>query len=625
MTIRWKLFLIISCAVAAPVATLAAWLSASQLATLDEQITSKAVSLARILADEMQPAVAFDDAQTAREALASAATDTDVAYGALYRADRTTVAHLGWDGGGAPDLARVGVDHREGRVRVVAPVASPEGPRGTLVLDVSTAVVAEERAAITRRAVFVGGGALLLGCLAAWLVGVSLARRLGRVKAHAVRVAAGDLSETRATDTAPDEIGDLARAVQEMVQVVERKVTERTADLEASRERFRALVEGTRTVPWQLDVATQEITYIGPRVAEVLGGAPADWLVRRHWDRHMSVEDMAHVDAALGEVARTGADAEYEFRVRRDDGRMVSLRSVASLTDHDGRPTVFGFMLDITRQRELEAELQQAQKLESVGRLAAGVAHEINTPVQFVSDSVSFAQTAFADLAPLVARYREVLCEKLGQGSPECLELRALEEQADLEYSLEQIPQALVRSVEGLDRVARIVRSMKEFAHPEGRDKTSADLNRALEATLTIATNEYKYVADVETDLAPLPPVTCHVSELNQVFLNIIVNAAHAIAEANAGTDSRGLIRVASHTEGDDVVVSISDTGNGIPEGIRTKIFDPFFTTKGVGRGTGQGLAIARSVVVDKHHGSLTFDTAAGVGTTFHIRVPCMG
>lgn len=185
-----------------------------------------------------------------------------------------------------------------------------------------------------------------------------------------------------------------------------------------------------------------------------------------------------------------------------------------------------------------------------------------------------------------------------------------------------ECPQALDRCLDGLDRVATIVRSMKEFAHPDSKEKEPIDLNRAIASTITIARNEYKYVAEVETDFAELPPVMCHPGELNQVILNIVVNAAHAIGDAVAGTDHRGRIAVRTSQEGGDVVISIADTGSGIPPAIREHIFDPFFTTKEVGKGTGQGLAIARSVVVDMHHGKLTFESEVGKGTTFFIRLP---
>jgi signal transduction histidine kinase len=196
---------------------------------------------------------------------------------------------------------------------------------------------------------------------------------------------------------------------------------------------------------------------------------------------------------------------------------------------------------------------------------------------------------------------------------------------ADLPYLVENVPKAFDRALDGLERVATIVRSMKEFAHPDSREMAPVDLNRAVAATLSVANNEYKYVAELETDYGEIPPVTCHVGDVNQVVLNILVNAAHAIGDVVGGTDRKGRIHVRTRQEGDAVVVSISDTGPGIPEAVREHIFDPFFTTKEVGKGTGQGLAIARSVVVEKHGGHLEFDTEAGKGTTFHIRLPIAG
>jgi signal transduction histidine kinase len=200
--------------------------------------------------------------------------------------------------------------------------------------------------------------------------------------------------------------------------------------------------------------------------------------------------------------------------------------------------------------------------------------------------------------------------------------VQSAEEAADLPYLEENLPKALDRSLDGLERVATLVRSMKEFAHPEQKEKAFADLNHALSTTLTIARSEFKYVADVETDFGEVPQALCHVGELNQAFLNIIVNASHAIGDAVAGTENKGKLKIKTRHEGDSVMISISDSGGGIPVEVRSKIFEPFFTTKVLGKGTGQGLAIARSVVVDKHGGELTFETELGVGTTFFLRVP---
>ena len=200
--------------------------------------------------------------------------------------------------------------------------------------------------------------------------------------------------------------------------------------------------------------------------------------------------------------------------------------------------------------------------------------------------------------------------------------VRKAEEAADCDYLLEEIPKALAQTLEGVTRVATIVRAMKEFAHPEGKEMAAADINRALQSTLTVARNELKYIADVETEFGELPLVVCNVGDLNQVFLNLLVNAAHAIGEKVGKSGQKGNIRVRTVAEGGTVLVTVSDTGCGIPEANRARVFDPFFTTKEVGRGTGQGLAIARSVVVDRHKGALTFESEEGKGTTFYVRLP---
>ncbi|MFL6604879.1 MAG: sensor histidine kinase [Steroidobacteraceae bacterium] len=281
---------------------------------------------------------------------------------------------------------------------------------------------------------------------------------------------------------------------------------------------------------------------------------------------------------------------------------------------------------EMQERERMAIELRLAQKLESVGRLAAGIAHEINTPIQYVGDSVLFLQSAETDLAKLRTGYRRAVKRLVDHEPAQAVlpELQGLESSLDLEFLAQEIPKAFERTLDGIERVAAIVRAMKEFAHPDSAQHDYADLNRAFATTLTVARTEYKYHAEVETRFGELPPVNCNVGELNQVFLNLIVNAAHALAES--GKDAAtGRITIVTAAAGDQVTIAVTDNGCGIPRANLDKVFDPFFTTKPVGRGTGQGLAIARSIVVEKHGGRIDVQSVVGAGTTFTLHLPVAG
>ena len=283
-----------------------------------------------------------------------------------------------------------------------------------------------------------------------------------------------------------------------------------------------------------------------------------------------------------------------------------------------------GFLLlaaDITQRRLLEGQLATAQKLESIGQLAAGIAHEINTPIQYVGDNLRFLQDGFQARQGVMLAYQDAFRE----ASPATQEaIRQAEEDADSQYLAKEIPDAIRQAVEGIERVSHIVRAMKEFSHPGTAHKVAADLNRALDSTLTVAHNEWKYVADLVTDFDPdLPPVLCLPAELNQVFLNVIVNAAHAIGDVvGDGSKGKGTLTIHTRRQADHVEIRIGDTGTGMTEEVKARIFNPFFTTKEVGKGTGQGLAISHTVVVEKHGGSIAVETSPGQGTTFIIQLP---
>ena len=322
--------------------------------------------------------------------------------------------------------------------------------------------------------------------------------------------------------------------------------------------------------------------------------------------------------------------AEQSARLRVEGECLVAANATLQAKTAELEQTNSLLKNEIAHRERVEGELLVAHRLESVGQLAAGIAHEINTPTQYVGDNTRFLQGTFAQLCTLCGHYDALLdAARQGAAVPAALVTRVEDarRQVDWDYLRDEIPQAFQQSMEGIERVAKIVGAMKDFSHMGTGEKALTDLNKAIETTITVAHNEWKYVAEVVTEFDPdLPPVLCRAHEFNQVVLNLLVNAAHAIGDVvHGGGDGKGVITVRTSRDGDWAEVRVGDTGTGIPEAIRHRIFDPFFTTKAVGRGTGQGLAIARSIVVDKHGGTITFETEIGKGTTFIVRLPIGG
>jgi PAS domain S-box-containing protein len=348
----------------------------------------------------------------------------------------------------------------------------------------------------------------------------------------------------------------------------------------------------------------------------------SSWLQYFAPDRHLLME------TALRTVFDKGSTEFYEVSTPGPDGVPVWFESHIGPMRIGGQ--IVGAVLvsqDVTERKRAQLELLAGRHMALLGTLASGVAHEINTPVQFVGDSIHFLRAAATDLLDLLGKLQDLRQAAL-EGRPLEEVVRAAakaEEAADLPYVRQNMPQAFESCINGLNQVATIVRSLKDFSHPSEKEMVPTDLNRTVQNSLTIATSEYKYVARLEMKLGDLPSVTCHANEIGQAVLNITVNAAHAIADVVQGSDRKGVITVRTWRDGDSAVISIHDTGGGIPENVRTRIFDPFFTTKEVGKGTGQGLAIACAAVRGRHKGQLTFETKMGEGTTFFIRLPIAG
>jgi PAS domain S-box-containing protein len=410
---------------------------------------------------------------------------------------------------------------------------------------------------------------------------------------------------------------------------LDKQVAEQTAALARSEACFRTVIDASKDAIVVIG-PDGRITLFNPaaeqmfaRSAAQMLGQPLDLLMPEEYrERHRKyVEDyFRHGGSCRGVVGKT-----VELPAVRADGTRFPIELSLSEGRTDHAPFVLAIMRDISQRKRLEQRLVHAQKLESIGQLAAGIAHEINTPTQFVGDNMHFLQRSFADLLSVVQQCERAVQAAQCGGLPAdaAAEIAKALKEIELDYLVQEIPRAIEQSLDGLQRVTKIVRAMKEFSHPGSEQRQPTDINRAIESTITVARNAWKYVANMVTDFDPsLPLVPVLPGDFNQAILNILINAADAIGEVVGCSGTKGTITVRTRRVGDWAEIRIRDTGTGIPEEIRGKIFDPFFTTKPTGRGTGQGLAIVHSVVVEKHQGTIDVETQVGKGTTFIIRLP---
>jgi PAS domain S-box-containing protein len=399
---------------------------------------------------------------------------------------------------------------------------------------------------------------------------------------------------------------ELRRTNHDLVAVLD--VNERTSqDLRAKEDRLRKLVLAVEQAAECIVITDTRgrIEFVNPAFEDRTGYSAAEVLHRSPRVLKSGWQD-ADFYKGLWTTIREGRVWTGRMVNRRKDGTLFHEDATISPVRENGR--VIGYVAvkrDVTREVILEHQLLQAQKLEAIGRLAAGIAHEINTPTQFVADNTHFLKDGFADILPLLTSV---------EARPEI----------DLSFLMTEIPKAIDQSLEGLERISKIVGAMKDFSHPGTEELKPSDLNRALDSTITVSRGEWKHVAEVTTEFCfELPPVPMVVNEINQVFLVLIVNAAQAIEEAAAADPGRkGVIAIRTSHDGTYAEVRISDNGPGIPKSVQSRVFEPFFTTKPLGKGTGQGLSLARSIVVDRHHGRLDFETEEGAGTTFIVRLP---
>jgi PAS domain S-box-containing protein len=407
--------------------------------------------------------------------------------------------------------------------------------------------------------------------------------------------------------------------------------------LQHSEERLNLALEAAQMGTWDLDLTTRKV-WRSRRHDQIFGSDSSLEL----WDEgkffsHLVPEDRESAKINLAKAIQSG-EIHSEYRIIRADNqaqRWIKLDGKV-FYDKQSKPVrMMGLVIDITatklaeqERQALEVQRSLSQKLESVGRLASGVAHEINTPMQFITDNTQFLKQAMTSLTAVLGAYRNAH-EMIASGTPPSeatSSARKAEESNELEYLLGEIPRTFDETMSGLQRVTNLIKSLKEFSHPSTTAKHPADLNKTIATTIAVSRHEWKYVADVVTELDPeLPLIPLCIDEMNQVLLNLIVNAAHAIGDAlklRGEAKTKGMITLRTKQEANAVLVEVQDNGTGIPVTAQSHIFEPFFTTKGVGKGTGQGLAIIRAIVVKNHGGSISFTSEPGKGTCFHIRLP---
>jgi PAS domain S-box-containing protein len=594
-------------------------------------------SLANITGANVAASLTYHDPKSASLVLQSLRAEPNIIGARIYDVQGKTFASYRRPASAAatlPDSApRHGYILEKDRITDSSPIDLDDETIGTVYLVSDT----QELRARMRRYIIFSLILTAVSSLAAFALALPLGRFISRPILDLVRttktVSKDGNYSIRVDVHAHDELGVLVMAFNEMLAEIERRDRELTRQIG---ERMRA-EEAMRA-------AHSESELFINSVPSILIGTDSESRITRWNAAATRIFTLSESVACGRRLANCGikwlhSEAQIDFWLRVDhpeqhtllfdkDGETHSLDVTINRVEFSNEKRAGSLLtgVDTTEQRRLESQLRQAQKLEAIGQLAAGIAHEINTPIQFIGDNTKFLEHCYADVEQTI-RLCLRLQDESAAGAPSSAtiaELNRLTDSAGLSHLAGEITHAITDSLEGVRRVAKIVQAMKEFSHPSTVEKSAVDINRAIETTITVARNEWKYVAEIRTDLdSTLPFVPCLAGEFNQVILNLLINAAHAVADVvgNNG-NQKGTITVTTKRDGEWAEIRIQDTGKGIPDDIRTRVFEPFFTTKGLGKGTGQGLALAHTVIVKNHGGKIWFDGEVGKGTTFFVRLP---
>lgn len=619
---------------------------------------------ARIVAENCKAAIVFQDAEDARSILAGLYTDSSIMLACVYDAQGQPFATYQRDIHSAlPETERVlaeGWHFHDNYLCLSRKVHSANNIVGTVFLQADLTALSN----MLWTSIGVALLGMLLAILAAYLISLKLQTFISgpilRLAELARTVSDKKDYAIRAVKNSHDEVGSLIDAFNYMLtqiqnrdaalldanEQLEMRVQKRTQEqtvlnqqlqgeiaerrraeeaIKASEEKFREIVNTSVDGLVSFD-AQWRIALWNPGAERIFGYTKEDILGQPLTLVCPVKENAQHLFLSQATELHTAEGHNLEVQGRHKDGSNLSLDMSYSARNLNNEVMYTAIIRNVTERKSMEEQLRQAQKLESIGQLAAGIAHEINTPTQYVGDNNRFLQEAFQDLDRVLGKYHELLEAEKTNPAVETLvtEIDAIIEEIGMDYLVEEIPKAIDQAIEGVGNVARIVRAMKEFAHPGQSEKKLVDINRAIESTTTITRNEWKYLAELTTDFASdMPLVPCVVGEFNQVILNMIVNATHAIEEViDKDAGEKGKITILTRRVDHWAEVRISDTGKGIPPEIQKKIFEPFFTTKPVGKGSGQGLAICQRVIIDKHGGTIDLESEVGKGTTFIIRLP---
>ena len=636
-SINRKLTLLVMAVVAAALLLSSVAFVVNDVRVIRSSMIRQLSALADVLGSNSTAAITFDDNKSATQILSSLGVQPMVEAACIYDAEGKVFATYTAEGikpifPVAPMQA--GHVFQEGHLSVSAWITQETDVIGAIYLQADLAPIRDE----VVNYIGIAAAVMALSFATAYLLASRLQRGIsGPILAlarTAEQISTDQDYSIRVHKTSDDELGVLYDEFNHMLEKVEsgkRELQHAHQKLQRqSQERMRAIIE---------TAADAIITFTDDGTIDTCNGAASDLFDYARdeligskfsilWSptNRLSLQDFLQDNHQVATPKRRTAT---EIEARRKDGHVISLLASVSEVATDEGCLRTAILRDLSEYKRLQRELDQAQRLESIGQLAAGLAHEINTPMQFLSDNIEYLSECTDKFFEVVDAYQRNLVDQ-GPQKPWLERRQELEEVIQrnrFEVIREQIPCAINESLDGVRRVIEIVRAMKEFSHQGQSEKIGVDLNNAVRSTIMISRNRWKYVADLETDLDPnLPTLRCVPAEINQVLLNLVVNAADAVAEkVGMDGDSKGRITVRTRACDAHVIVEVEDTGCGIPPEIRERIFDPFFTTKEVGKGTGQGLAICYNIVVTKHHGTIEVESQPGEGSIFRVLLPIIG